>query len=71
MVGIDHRFPPAVAHRPKALDKKSRSITSSPTFARNSLISTAQEASWYSCVPAKLASTCSRAFFFKFAIRFG
>ena len=42
MVGIHHRDPPAVAQRPKAFDKKSCSITSSPTFARNSLISLPQ-----------------------------
>ena len=42
VIRINHRDPPAVVQRPKALDKKSRSITSSPTFARNSLISTSR-----------------------------
>ena len=36
---LDHRSPSIHAHRSKALAKKSRSMTSSPTFAWSRLIS--------------------------------
>src|SRR5690606_40070217 len=36
---LDHRSPSIQAHRSKALAKKSRSMTSSPTFAWSRLIS--------------------------------
>ena len=48
---VDHRHPSAGAQRPKAFDKKSRSMTSSPIFARSSLISVSREASCRSLVP--------------------
>ena len=59
VVGIDHLDSPAAAHRPKAFDKKSRSMTSSPIFARSSLTSVSREASCRSWFPEKPASTSS------------
>ena len=51
--GIDHLDSPAAAHQPKAFDKKSRAMTSSPIFARSSWTSVSREASCRSWFPEK------------------
>nr|CAM77516.1 hypothetical protein MGR_1981 [Magnetospirillum gryphiswaldense MSR-1] len=61
MAGLDHLPPSLDAHRPKALDKKSRSTTSWPIFACNLATSASLAALAASDLPENVAAIPSTA----------
>ena len=71
MPRVDHHYPPAVAQRPKALVKKSRSPVSSPILACNFLIAASRLPSRRPGLPENTSTILSAAWRFHFVTRFG